>query len=428
MNHGLEEPSIGGTPFPTHNNNPYSPRKHLRSDGCIVRINLNAAYPPFGVGGIPIEYDSLGSEIKQTPPKLHTYSPPTKEQGLRWNDRIDGVLPFIERMEIWFPSVDSAGIINPLNLDYYCTNGMEAFVCVFANPLHNPRCNIVQLCLATQHVFSVLASALMGTQAYTLVIQAQESHDGWRLWSEFRKHFETDGTKAACSEQHMVALQNRYCEEPKHNPAALYCFVNNFVMHATYVRAYNFHWGNEQLLRHFKSVVRHESTQYLINNANNQNLSYDETISPFRITAAQGAQDDELTGKATRPRLHHVGVDDTLHQLYNAAPHEDLCIPNALWDELRHASPEIVSAINEARRRIHGKAPNADTPGSSNIEPNGGSGGGYTQRWQYGTTAYDPLIGGWGEGIICLTRIKTIIFLLSHAHQRTAPPSPRIVW
>ena len=50
--------------------------------------------------GESIEYDSLGSEIKQTPPKLHTYSPPTKEQGLRWNDRIDGVLPFIERMEI----------------------------------------------------------------------------------------------------------------------------------------------------------------------------------------------------------------------------------------------------------------------------------------------------------------------------------------
>jgi len=173
-----EEPSVGGTPFPTDNNNlynnPYSPRKHLQSDGCIVQINPNAAYPPFGVGGIPIEYDSLGSEIKQTPPKLHTYSQPTKEQGLRWNDRIDGVLLFIERMEIWFPSVDSAGIINPLNLEYYCTNGMEAFDHVFADPLYNPRCNIVQLCLATQQVFSVLASALMGTQAYTLVIQARQ--------------------------------------------------------------------------------------------------------------------------------------------------------------------------------------------------------------------------------------------------------------
>jgi len=199
MNH--DDPSVSRIPLLTNDHNPYSPHKHLSSDGCIVRINPNAAYPPFGVGGIPIEYDSLGSEIKQTPPKLHTYSPPTKEQGLRWNDRIDGVLPFIERMEIWFPSVDSAGIINPLNLDYYCTNGMEAFVPVFADPLHNPRCNIVQLCLANQHVFSVLASALMGTQAYTLVIQARESHDGWRLWSEFRKHFETDGTKAARSEQ-----------------------------------------------------------------------------------------------------------------------------------------------------------------------------------------------------------------------------------
>ena len=85
------------------------------------------------------------------------------------------------------------------------------------------------------------------------------------LWSEFWKHFETDGTKAARSEQHMAALQNQYCEKPNHNPAALYRFVNNFVMHATYVRAYDFHWGNEQLLHHFKSVVCHESTQYLIN-------------------------------------------------------------------------------------------------------------------------------------------------------------------
>jgi len=347
-----------------------------------------------GVGGIPIEYDSLGSEIKQTPPKLHTYSPPTKEQGLRWNDRIDGVLPFIERMEIWFPSVDSAGIINPLNLDYYCTNGMEAFVPVFADPLHNPRCNIVQLCLANQHVFSVLASALMGTQAYTLVIQARESHDGWHLWSEFRKHFETDGTKAARSEQHMAALQNRYREEPNHNPAALYRFVNNFVMHATYVRAYNFHWGNEQLLRRFKSVVRHESTQYLINDANNRHLTYDETISLFWITAAQGAQDDELNAKATRRRLHHVGVDDTLHQLYNAARRDDLRIPNALWDELRCASPEVVIAINEARRCIQGKPPSADPQMSSNNEPNGG---GYTQRRQYGTTATANLIGSTDE-------------------------------
>ena len=153
-------------------------------------------------------------------------------------------------------------------------------------------------------------------------------------------------------------------------------------MHATYVRAYDFHWGNEQLLRHFKSVVRHESTQYLINDANNRHLTYDETISLFRITAAQSAQDDERNAKATRRRLHHVGVDDTLHQLYNAARSDDLRIPNALWDERRRASPEVVIAINEACRCIQGNPPSADPQMSSNNEPNGG---GYTQRRQYGT-------------------------------------------
>ena len=199
-------------------------------------------------------------------------------------------------------------------------------------------------------------------------------------------------------------------------------------MHATYVRAYDFHWGNEQLLHHFKSVVCHESTQYLINDANNRHLSYNETISLFPITAAQGAQDDKPTGKATRRRLHHVGVDDTLHQLYNAAPHEDLCIPNALWDELRRASPEIVTAINEARRRIQGKATSADTPGSSNIEPHV-SGGGYAQRRQYGNTATANLIDSSSEigGIICLTLIKTITLLMSHTHPQTVPPPPRTV-
>ena len=53
MNHGFEEPSIGGTRFPTDDNNPYSPRKHLCLDGCIVRMNPIAAYPPFGVWGDP---------------------------------------------------------------------------------------------------------------------------------------------------------------------------------------------------------------------------------------------------------------------------------------------------------------------------------------------------------------------------------------
>ena len=392
--HGV--PSSPSVPSTLDGSNPYSPSKHLSPAGCVVRVNPNASQPPFGVGGIPIEHDCFGAEIKQTPPKVHTYTPPTKEQGLRWNDRIDGVLPFIERMEIWFPSVDSAGIINPLNLDYYCTNGLEAFVRVFADTLHNPRCNIVQLRLASQHVFSVLASALMGTQAYTLVIQARESHDGWRLWSEFRKHFETDGTKAARSEQHMAALQTRYRDEPNHNPAALFRFINNFVMHATYVRTYDFHWGDAQLLRHFKSVVRHESTQYLINDATNRRLSYDETISLFRITAAQGAQDDEPTQKTSRRRLHHVGLDDHLHHLYNAARREDLRIPNALWDELRRASPEVVAAINKARRRIQNKGQESGQPGSSSPPPQG-SGGGYAQRRQYGNTAVANLIGSTDE-------------------------------
>jgi len=50
MNSGLEEPSIGGnTPFTNDDNNPYSLHKHLSSDGCVVCVNLNAAYPPFGV-------------------------------------------------------------------------------------------------------------------------------------------------------------------------------------------------------------------------------------------------------------------------------------------------------------------------------------------------------------------------------------------
>ena len=145
-----------------------------------------------------------------------------------------------------------------------------------------------------------------------------------------------------------------------------------------------------------RQSFRYESTQYLINDANNRHLSYDETISLFWITAAQGAQDDKPTSKTTRRRLHHVGVDNTLHQLYNAARRKDLCIPNALWDELCRASPEVVTVINEARRRIQSKAPSADTQGFSNSEPHG-SGGGYTQRHQYGNTTMANLIGSINE-------------------------------
>ena len=57
-------------------------------------------------------------------------------------------------------------------------------------------------------------------------------------------------------------------------------------------------------------------------------------------------------------------MDDQLHQLYNAARREDLRIPNALWDELRRASPEVVTAINEARRRIQNKGQESGNPAS----------------------------------------------------------------
>lgn len=376
----------------------YSPLKHLSPDGSVIKENPYATVPEFGIGGTPVQTDSLGNEIKQSIPKIHSYSAPTKEQGIRWNDRIDGILSFIERVEIWFPSVDSAGIINTQNLEYYCTNGLEAFVRKFADPIHNPRCNVIQLREAIRHVFTSLAAALVGTQAYSLVIQSREAHDGWLLWATFRKHFETDGTKGARSEQHMAALQTKYRDEPNKGPAALLRFVNQFVLNASYVTEYDFNWGETQLLRHFKSVIRHESTQYLINDATNRHLDYDNTISLFRTTAGQGAQDQEQTGIGhtyTRRRANQASIEDTFHHLFNAARREDLRVPNPLWEELRRSAPDAITAVNEARRRLqrHEPATAPPTPSSTRSTPTersaapSGPGGGYAQRRQYGEPA-----------------------------------------
>ncbi len=239
----------------------HSPTKFLTIDGTIPSLRSDVE---FGLGGHPIAYDEFGVAIPQKAVKLHTYTMPSSSQQLTWNNRYDSILDFIERIEIWLPSVDSAGILDSKNLAFYCKNGLEVFVQTFHDPIHNPRCNIIQLREAIRHVYQVLALAFHRTDAHALVVAAKHTHDGWQLWRTFRSNFETEGLKSSRAEGYLARLSDKFTDEPTHSYATLLRFVNKFATHAAYLSESDLNWTDDRLRTQFLSVVRHPSTQYLI--------------------------------------------------------------------------------------------------------------------------------------------------------------------
>ena len=184
----------------------YSPAKYLLPDGTVPQVDptMGTGTSPFGQGGRPIEFDSNNDPIYQSMPRIKSY-PAVPDNKFFWDGSPTTVLPFVKSVEMWMATVDSEGITDPKNLEFYVKHGLEAFVRMFANSLHNPNCNLHQLRESRNHVLHVLTDTFRKCKATeVLVVQAQQHHDGWRLWYDFKKanlHEAAKHTHISCFQQ-----------------------------------------------------------------------------------------------------------------------------------------------------------------------------------------------------------------------------------
>ena len=298
-------------------------------------------------------------------PKVDKHVFPSKEKNLVWDGSLGTVFNFIERMEGWFPSVRCEALLDRGTLDYYAQHGMDVFVETFGLPNGDPYCNVPQLNHTVNFLYSVLSTGL-NKSARALVRRYRNSHDGWLVWHAFLKQFEKQGINTARSVNYMEAISLHYADMPKHNAAALYEFVNRFDNNMTYLCELDDHWDDISSRRHFLTMVSHETTAWLIDQAERDGLSYYETISLFRATA----------GRSLRPSMQHpsrnraqtVSLLDTnlavtppqepfdpvdaveLHPtLVTQRDGDQLRIANPLWSLL---DVDTRTKITEARRQL----------------------------------------------------------------------------
>ena len=302
-------------------------------------------------------------------PKLITHSMPTKFMNLTWDGKLSTVYSFIERMEGWFPSVHCEPLLRRDTLDFYAKEGMETFVQVYGPPHGDPYCNIPQIGHTVNFLYSMLSITFQGTPAQSIVRRYKGSYDGWLVWHAFLHQFEKQGVNQARSAYHMEALTHFYAEEPRHSADVLYRFVNNFESNMSYLVELSPHWTDTACKRHFLLVVAHESTQWLITKANDEDRSYIETINLFREAASGSLRSSQMDARKRRAQLAGQLVpsepaettteplsptdQDTVHAY---AAQQSLRIADSLWAAL---PADAKGAIQEARDRLQQDSPSS---------------------------------------------------------------------
>ena len=78
-------------------------------------------------------------------------------------------------------------------MEEYATYGAHHFIESHGGPQGDPYCNHMQLTYTVSFLYTVWAQAFANTPAYAIVMEYEETSDGFLVWQEFLRCFMDQG-------------------------------------------------------------------------------------------------------------------------------------------------------------------------------------------------------------------------------------------